>query len=168
MKFMRKSDVFEATQWFKNGDHPGDYARDHDGYENGEVRVFTGEERKARGWEGDVVRYFRSPLVSGLEACALCGAVMHDHGWIDTPPNGLTVCPGDWVMTRNEGEYYPCKPDVFAKIYVSVDVQHALTEALYEVMLWIDNFSPAFADDDEWPATEEKVRHALAQHRGEA
>ena len=42
MKFRKKPVVIEATQWFKNGDHPGDYSRDHDGFENGELRKFSG------------------------------------------------------------------------------------------------------------------------------
>lgn len=31
MKFRKKPVVIEATPWFKNGDHPLDYSRDHDG-----------------------------------------------------------------------------------------------------------------------------------------
>ena len=60
MKYRKKPVVIEAHQWFKNGDHPDDYSKTHDGYENGELRKFPPEERKANGWEGDVVR-FQSP-----------------------------------------------------------------------------------------------------------
>lgn len=52
MKFRKKPVVIEATQWFMNGDHPNDYAQDQQGLEGGELRAFTGAERKAKGWEG--------------------------------------------------------------------------------------------------------------------
>ena len=29
--------------------------------------------------------------------------------------------PGDWIITGTRGERYPCKPDIFAAIYESVD-----------------------------------------------
>lgn len=74
-----------SHQWFKNGDHPDD-----------------GDERHpTEGWryEGRVVRYFRHPDIPGETICNDCGQTMHDHGWIDAGVDGLTVCPGDWVLT---------------------------------------------------------------------
>lgn len=29
----------------------------------------------------------------------------------------LTASPGDWVIKGTAGEFYPCKPDIFANIY---------------------------------------------------
>jgi hypothetical protein len=116
-KFRKKPVVIEATQWFKNGDHPLDYSVIHDGFENGEMRQFPPEERRAKGWEGDIVRYFRHPEVSGERACEKCGATMHVHGWIDTLEGGHIACPGDWIITGVAGENYPCKPDIFAATY---------------------------------------------------
>lgn len=103
--------------WFKNGDHPLDYSKSHDGFDCGELRVFTGEERKANEWEGDIVRYFRSPNVSGESTCKHCGLTMHVHGWIDTLEGGHIVCPSDWIITGINGEHYPCKTDIFDKTY---------------------------------------------------
>lgn len=116
-KYRKKPVVIEATQWFKNGDHPLDYREPHDGFENGELRQFTPNERKARDWEGDVVHYFRHPDVPGDTACKHCGGRMHDHGWIDTLEGGHIVCPGDWIITGIKAEHYPCKPDIFAATY---------------------------------------------------
>jgi hypothetical protein len=79
-QFRKKPVVIEATQWFKNGDHPGDYAKDSVGLEHGNPKVFTGSERKERGWEGTVVRYFRRPDVSGEDSCKHCSQSMHMHG----------------------------------------------------------------------------------------
>ena len=105
--------MINATQWFKNGDHPADYSRTHDGFEDGKLRSFSPEERKAKEWEGDIVRYFRHPDVQGRSFCKHCGVRMHDHGWIDTLEGGHIVCPGDWIITGVKGEHYPCKPDIF-------------------------------------------------------
>lgn len=117
MKFRKKPVVIEATQWFKNGDHPQDYAKSHTGLENGEIRDFPGEERKAKGWEGGVVRYYRHPEVDGTQECKHCSKIMHQHGWIDTLEGGHIVCPGDWIITGVKGETYPCKPDIFDATY---------------------------------------------------
>lgn len=116
-QYRKKPVVIEATQWFKNGDHPNDYAKDHVGIENNEPRTFTGAERKANGWEGSVVRYFRRPDVDGKRGCQHCSHTMHEHGWIDTLEGGHVVCPGDFIITGVKGETYPCKPDIFAATY---------------------------------------------------
>jgi len=112
MKFRKKPVVIEATQWFKNGDHPKDYADNEDG-----------AGRRAHNWEGDVVRYFRHPdkAYAGERLCEKCGQIMHEHGWIDTLEGGHIVCPGDWIITGVKGEHYPCKPDIFEATYEKVE-----------------------------------------------
>ncbi len=127
-QFRKKPVVIDASQWFKNGDHPFDYAEDrpgfkHDGGELLEI-VITGQHAKEHGWEGQIVRYFRRPDVSGERVCEVPGCVrlMHDHGWIDTLEGGHIVCPGDWIITGVKGERYPCKPDIFAATYEPVAV----------------------------------------------
>jgi hypothetical protein len=116
-KYRKKPVVIEATQWFKSGDHPDDYATYTVGMEGGKERVFTGTERKSYGWEGDVVRHFNHPSISGSRACEHCTKPMNVHGWIDTKEGGHIVCPGDFIVTTIEGERYPCKPDIFAETY---------------------------------------------------
>lgn len=119
-KYRKRPVEIEAVQWFKNGDHPLDYSKTHDGFENGVLRQFSSEERKAAAWEGDVVRYFREPGVPGSRGCGVCGRALHDHGWIDTLEGGHIVCPGDWIITGVKGELYPCKPEIFAATYEPV------------------------------------------------
>lgn len=116
-KFRKKPVVIEAAQWFKNGDHPLDYSRTHDGFENDQLRQFSPQERKDKGWEGDIVRYYRNPSLDGQSECKHCGDIMHNHGWIDTLEGGHIVCPGDWVITGVAGENYPCKPEIFTATY---------------------------------------------------
>lgn len=106
MKFRKKPVVIDATQWFKNGDHPND-----------DTRVIYGSVGEPFLSEGKVVRYYRHPQVNGNMACSMCGGIFHIHGWIDTLEGGHIVCPGDWVITGVKGEHYPCKPDIFEQTY---------------------------------------------------
>ncbi len=100
--FRKKPIVIEATQWFKNGDHPED-----------EREVFHTDE----SGEGKIVRYYRHPKMDGQDACKHCGQIMHVHGWIDTLEGGHIVCPADWIITGVKNEHYPCKPDIFEATY---------------------------------------------------
>ena len=131
MKYRKKRVVIEATQWFKNGDHPDDgderfpakepprrYGQEPTGGPS-DPR-YSGEFAGER-FEGKVVRYFRRPDVSGETACRHCELTMHVHGWIDTKEGGHIVCPGDWVITGVQGERYPCKPDIFEATYDPVN-----------------------------------------------
>ena len=93
----------DATQWFKNGDHPHDNSC-----------PISPENPNLS--EGEVVRRYRTPDLIGQNKCGHCDGIMHNHGWIDVPEDGRTVCPGDWIITGTDGEYYPCKPDFFALI----------------------------------------------------
>ncbi len=116
-KFRKKPVVIEAHRWFKNGDHPEDYSKTHDGLEGGAMRKFLPEYLKAMGWEGDIVRYYRRPECDGEDLCKHCSVRMHEHGWIDTLEGGHNVCPGDWIITGVAGEKYPCKPAIFEATY---------------------------------------------------
>ncbi len=99
MKFRFVSEECEATRWFKNGDHPLDYTEDRPGIAGGDITIFAAAECREKGWEGAVVRRYRHPSLSGDYLCPFCGNRMHDHGWLDFPPSGQIVCPGDWVIT---------------------------------------------------------------------
>ncbi len=107
-KFRKKPVVIDATQWFKNGDHPED-----------NTETIQGSDGPFES-EGRVVRYYRTPDMDGQHRCQHCSEIMHNHGWIYTLEGGHNVCPGDWIITGVKGEYYPCKPDVFAITYDKV------------------------------------------------
>lgn len=92
LKFRKKPVVIEATQWFKTGDHP-------------EVREIA--------------------PTDDLYFTGMGGATLIDreqYGVIGTleSPNHL-VSPGDWVITGVQGEFYPCKPDIFEQTYEKVE-----------------------------------------------
>lgn len=40
---------------------------------------------------------------------------------IETLEGPLKASPGDWIITGIRGEQYPCKPDIFEKLYELVD-----------------------------------------------
>ena len=117
MKFRKKPVVIEATQWFKNGDHPMDYANTRTGFDGELMREWSAEYAKYHDWSGEVVRRFRRPDILGETPCQHCNNTMHNHGWIDTLEGGHIVCPGDWIITGVKGEHYPCKPDIFELTY---------------------------------------------------
>lgn len=111
-KYRKKPVVVEATQWFKNGDHPEDACTMVKSDPNSvtQFEPFLSE--------GKIVRNFEKAATgSYLLHCNTCGREMRDHGWIDTLEGGHIVCPGDWIITGVANEHYPCKPDIFEKTY---------------------------------------------------
>ncbi len=44
-------------------------------------------------------------------------------GTLDIPTleGTMTASPGDWIIRGVAGEFYPCKPDIFAATYESID-----------------------------------------------
>lgn len=133
MRFQKKPVIIEATQWFKNGDHPQDDCHEMRAHSNqidlAEMNVLVPDPAGVMT-EGRVVRHFRRPDVSGTKRCQYCGLRMHDHGWIDTLEGGHIVCPGDWVITGVAGERYPCKPDIFIATYDAVAPEKTIPETL--------------------------------------
>lgn len=107
--YLSKETLVEVSQWRKNGDHPEDACE-----------TFTAEDGVPFKGEGKVVRYFRHPGVKGDRQCALCGEIMHNHGWIDSGERGRIVCPGDIIVKTSEGHYVPYKPSAFEALYVPV------------------------------------------------
>ena len=117
MLFKKKPVTVEATQWFKNGDHP----LDHDPIGIAKPTAMDLEMySKYKEYEGRIVRYFRHPSTPGDTKCKHCGNEVHVHGWIDTLEGGHIVCPGDWIITGVAGERYPCKPEIFYATYEPV------------------------------------------------
>jgi hypothetical protein len=114
-KFRKKPVEIEATQWFKNGDHPEDDAFSP-------PKLSDDEDTSGRvEREGKVVRYFRRPGVPGDGICSECYQPFHVHGWIDTLEDGHRVCPSDWIVTGIAGERYSCKNQIFRDSYEPAD-----------------------------------------------
>lgn len=124
----------EAYIWNKNGDIPNEV-----------TEVFKSGKYAGELYEGSVVRYFRHPNIDGNSICALCNKPYHDHGWIDQDEEGITVCPGSYVVKHSNVEYSVYSPEVFAKNFEMVDrrtpmFNHTFQERAYNF------FSHCFQD----------------------
>lgn len=117
----KNTQLFEATQWYKNGDHPLDHVEKTDPL-TGEI--ITAEMQKENDYEGAVVRRFRHPGVNGTDVCPSCNRIVDDHGWIDSDltktPDGAVVCPSDYVIGAPEGQYASMPASVFEGIFEKV------------------------------------------------
>lgn len=110
-KFRKKPVVVEATQWFKNGDHPDDGIGEM-------VTPVPGDGAEYPRVEGRVVSFHRHRgMPRGELIHPGCQNKLKDHGWVATLEGGHIVCPGDWIITGIKGEHYPCKPDIFEATY---------------------------------------------------
>jgi hypothetical protein len=51
-----------------------------------------------------------------------CGAEVHDDGslLIITLEGDMRADPGDWIIKGVQGEFYPCKPEIFLATYERV------------------------------------------------
>lgn len=49
---------------------------------------------------------------------------------IDTLEGRMTVKEGDWIIKGVEGEFYPCKPDIFEKTYEKVKIVEGSNEVI--------------------------------------
>jgi len=110
-QYKRKETVVEATQWFKNGDHPDDACH--------MVPVAQGEQPFLS--EGKIVRRYRNPMIRGDAMCAQCSRTFDDHGFLDFYPEGQKVCPGDFVCADDNGRRFAVRADLFAETYEPVE-----------------------------------------------
>lgn len=134
MALYRNTTIVEATQWFKNGDHPKDQVGEEtldigklcelrpDLLESVNPVDLAGENIPEEAYyqrvEGAIVRYFHHPEIEfgGNGIHQDCGKFWNNHGWIDVPDDGIPVCPGDWIVT-GISEYLVVKPDLFMSTY---------------------------------------------------
>jgi ssDNA-binding Zn-finger/Zn-ribbon topoisomerase 1 len=108
-KFRLRSEIIDASRWFKNGDHPLDNIKGH--------RV---------GDEGEFVGYSKGKEGFLAKKCDKCGAVMRVHGEInrlgEVGYSGLWwVCPGSWVLTPPDDTIEIMSHVEFSEMYEEVD-----------------------------------------------
>ena len=89
-KYRKKPVVIEAVQW------TGDNLR--------EIIDFTGLHESAKKWTWE--EYEKVVALQGLKIFTLEGP--------------LNASPGDYIIKGVQGEFYPCKPDIFEATYDSV------------------------------------------------
>jgi hypothetical protein len=86
-KFRKKPVVIDAIQW------TGDNLK--------EVIGFTGRHHSSAEWTWE--RFEKVVRTDGLKIFTLEGP--------------LKAAVGDWIIRGVHGEFYPCKPDIFAATY---------------------------------------------------
>jgi hypothetical protein len=134
--FRKRPIVISASQWFKHGDHPA------------------------------VERYLDT--AEGIERLTpemqiAWGKFAREFAGITTLEGVMRVSPGDWIITGIQGEFYPCKPDIFAATYEPADAppiaQQGSVEVLDEAMVLA-----ACNAYDEAARMDGETRNELAQY----
>jgi len=93
-KFRKKPVVIEAIQW--------------DGTEQSALEI-------VRWMNGNSPRFER--VAKGLaKTCAKIGKIN-----IETKEGDINAIPYNWIIKGIVGEFYPCKPDIFAQTYEQVE-----------------------------------------------
>ena len=58
-------------------------------------------------------------------AIKFCGGKLKSHPMvgvvIETPEGNMIARRGDWIIKGVNGEFYPCKPDIFEKTYEAIE-----------------------------------------------
>lgn len=87
-------------------------------------------------------KYIKKPVVidaaqytpaNGVKLAAISGGRMDSAGkaiLIDTPEGTLRADIGDYIIKGTAGEFYPCKPGIFADIYEAADGPMSFSAAL--------------------------------------
>ena len=73
----------------------------------------------------DAIRFNGTPASANdvFDEFDIPGAKFHptsvEHGVLVIPTleGSHTAAPGDWIIRGGAGEFYPCKPDIFAQTY---------------------------------------------------
>jgi hypothetical protein len=88
------------------------------------------------------MKYRKKPVVieavqwtgdNGAEMHTFCPSAMATAAknspiYIPTLEGEMTAQVGDWIIRGVKGEYYPCKPDIFAATYEAAPESNAGTE----------------------------------------
>ena len=71
------------------------------------------------------------PHDKSADFCSQCGDAVLREGrrgiFVPTLEGNLFAAPGDWIIRGVQGEFYPCKPDIFAATYEEVPPHETAT-----------------------------------------
>ncbi len=87
--------------------------------------------------EKDVAKYY--PMVTDLASSTTALGVeeREDRFFISTLDGSMTVIDGDYIIQGVEGEFYPCKPDIFEKTYDVASQPPQLNDNQKIVLEWL-------------------------------
>lgn len=70
----------------------------------------------------DMIYEWANPKLSVLEAPVTCEKDgTNERLFVETLEGTMRADPGDWIVRGVKGEFYPCKPDIFALTYEAVN-----------------------------------------------
>lgn len=69
-------------------------------------------------WKADEDNYHEMKAFVGDNA-----TVGYAFVWVKTLEGTMKADPGDWIIKGINGEFYPCKPDIFEKTYEKVETE---------------------------------------------
>ena len=91
-------------------------AREVPRYRDGDITPYLEASIALAGWCGGV-----SHMMVNTDEKAFRGAmVIGPHIVIHTLEGDHAALPGDFIIQGVQGEFYPCKPDIFAATYEAV------------------------------------------------
>lgn len=73
---------------------------------------------EARLFEGSW--FSAKPIVEWGSGISWCATAEAGELGIETLEGRMRAEPGDWIIKGVKGEFYPCKPDIFATTYEAV------------------------------------------------
>lgn len=79
---------------------------------------------EAMRWDGSDPQHTIVEWVRKSAGPGMANSVWGGMGWdfkIKTLEGYMQVSPGDYVIRGVQGEFYPCKPDIFEQTYEAVD-----------------------------------------------
>lgn len=75
---------------------------------------------EAHKWDGNVKSFF--DWINSFDDKSMSSIGMDDGSLsIGTLEGRMQASLGDWIIRGVEGEFYPCKPDIFEKTYEAVN-----------------------------------------------
>lgn len=78
-------------------------------------------ELEAAQWEGTSESFMRVCKELGVDEEVLFETDGNHTGLlIETLEGKMRADKGDWIIKGIKGEFYPCKPDIFAELYEAV------------------------------------------------
>lgn len=106
--------------------------------------------------EKDVAKYY--PMVTDLASSTTVLGVeeREDRFFISTLEGNMTVKDGDYIIQGVEGEFYPCKPDIFEKTYEEASQQTQLDDNQKIVLQWLEEYYTK----SQWPFPFYVLKHA--------
>lgn len=117
--------VYEAVQWFRNGDVPDDYSNTRIVIKEGSLFTETPEQARLLGHSGQIVSRYFSATKSETE-CS-CGQLFENHGLVAnsffdvTGQENRLVCPGDWMLKGPSSPWFRVAQNDFNDLYEVVN-----------------------------------------------